>query len=35
LPRNIAARLPLASIALAHELVEAGSVVGNVVVSID
>lgn len=32
---NIATRLPLASIAQAHELVEAGSVVGNVVVSID
>ena len=32
---NIATRLPLASIAHAHELVEAGSVVGNVVVSID
>jgi NADPH2:quinone reductase len=35
LHHNIAARLPLASIARAHELVEAGSVVGNVVVSID
>jgi NADPH2:quinone reductase len=35
LRHNIAARLPLASIAQAHELVEAGSVVGNVVVSID
>jgi len=35
LQHNIAARLPLASIAQAHELVEAGSVVGNVVVSID
>jgi NADPH:quinone reductase len=34
LQHNIAARLPLASIAQAHELVEAGSVVGNVVVSI-
>jgi NADPH2:quinone reductase len=35
LQHNIAARVPLASIAQAHELVEAGSVVGNVVVSID
>jgi len=35
LRHNIAARLPLASIAQAHELVEAGSVVGNVVVSIN
>jgi NADPH:quinone reductase len=35
LQHNIAARLPLASIAQAHELVEAGSVVGNVLVSID
>jgi NADPH:quinone reductase len=35
LQHNIAARLPLASIAQAHELVEAGSVVGNVVMSID
>lgn len=35
LQHNIAARLPLASIAQAHELVEAGSVIGNVVVSID
>ena len=35
LKHNIAARLPLASIALAHDIVEAGSVVGNVVVSID
>jgi NADPH:quinone reductase len=35
LQHNIAARLPLASIAQAHELVEAGSVVGNVVLSID
>lgn len=35
LQHNIAARLPLASIAQAHDLVEAGSVIGNVVVSID
>ena len=35
LQHNIAARLPLASIAQAHEQVEAGSVVGNVVLSID
>lgn len=35
LQHNIAVRLPLASIAQAHELVEAGSVVGNVVLSID
>ncbi len=35
LQHNVAARLPLASIAQAHELVEAGSVVGNVVLSID
>jgi len=35
LQHNIAARLPLASIVQAHDLVEAGTVVGNVVVSID
>ncbi len=35
LQHNIAARMPLASIAKAHDLVEAGSVVGNVVLSID
>lgn len=35
LKHNIAARLPLACIAQAHDMVEAGSVVGNVVVSID
>lgn len=34
LQHNIAARLPLASVAQAHELVEAGKVIGNVVVSI-
>ena len=35
LQHNIAARLPLASIAQAHELVESGTAIGNVVVSID
>lgn len=35
LQHNIAVRLPLTSIAEAHDLVEAGSVIGNVVVSID
>ena len=35
LKHNIAARVPLASIAHAHDLVETGSVIGNVVVSID
>lgn len=35
LQHNIAARFPLASIARAHELVEAGSAIGNVVLSID
>ena len=35
LQHNIAARLPLASIAKAHELVESGTAIGNVVVSID
>jgi len=35
LKHNIALRLPLASIAQAHELVESGTAVGNVVVSID
>jgi NADPH2:quinone reductase len=35
LQHNIAARMPLASIAQAHELVESGKVIGNVVVSIE
>ena len=35
LRHNIAARLPLASVAQAHELVESGKVMGNVVVSIE
>jgi NADPH:quinone reductase len=35
LQHNIAARLPLASVAQAHELVESGKVIGNVVVSIE
>lgn len=35
LQHNIAARLPLESVAEAHERVEAGSVIGNVVLSID
>ena len=35
LQHNIAARLPLAFIAQAHELVESGTAIGNVIVSID
>ena len=35
LSHNIAARLPLARIAEAHELVEQGRVIGNVVIEID
>lgn len=35
LQHNIAARLPLASIAQAHEVVESGTAIGNVIVSID
>jgi NADPH2:quinone reductase len=35
LQHNVAARLPLASIAQAHDLVESGSAGGNVVLSID
>jgi NADPH:quinone reductase len=35
LQHNIALRLPLASIAEAHELVEAGKTMGNIVLSIE